>query len=557
MPKQDIMNNTITYVIGHKNPDTDSVCSAIALARLKTVQGATNVVPARAGDLNHQTAFILDHFDVPSPVFLSNVYPRAKDIMSTGMRTALESTPMYHVMKTIRDNNIRFVPVLNEEKRPVGVITLMDLAERQLDRAEVADSRKVLTTLQNVVETLGGEVVTDYLGKSENSFSLYVGAMKTGSFLKVLTDIDPKNCAVIVGDRDNIQKASVDMGVGLLVVTGGLRVTDDIVKAAEAKQVTIVISPFDTATTAQLVRSSTPARALCNQDFMTAQPDELTEDLKQRFDRDLGRRGVIVLDADGTMQGVVTKSDLLKPSGIRLILVDHNELSQAVDGADSVPILEVVDHHRLGNFHTADPISFVCEPVGSTSTLVSELYRKSGFEIEEKIAGLLLSGVMSDTVLLRSPTTTDRDRDIIPWLEDKSGLDHASLGEKIFAAASSIEARGVRSVINDDFKTYVSGEGKFGIGQVEVIRFDEFYENKDALKKELLEVAGKAGLELAALLVTDITLGTSLLLAVGEKKALYGLHYPTVSENVYELKNVLSRKKQVAPHMISLFKVLY
>ncbi len=550
------MERGITYVIGHKNPDTDSVCSALALAELRKAEGMEGVVAARAGDLNPQTSYILEYLDVQPPRFVSNVYPRARDIMTRNVFSVGEKEPLFKVMDIIRNRNIRYVPVVNGNGRPSGVITLMDLARWQTVQIEAASSAKVLTSARNIVETTGGELVTDFIGDTETSFSVYVGAMKKASFLRVLSGSDPRECAVVVGDRGNIQALSVDIGVGLLVVTGGHRVDASIIEAAKKKRVTVIISPYDSATTALLVRLSTPTYTICNTDFKKVSPDDLVEDIKRTIKK-YGERGVIVTGGDGVMQGVVTKSDLLKSSGVRLILVDHNELSQAVDGADEVEILEVVDHHRLGNFHTTSPIRFICEPVGSTSTIVSDLYRRSGRRMPKKTAALLLAGVISDTVALRSPTTTDKDRSTVPWLEEISGLNCKDFSQKIFAATSSLKNRGPEAVINDDFKTYEAKGRRFGIGQVETIGFNEFYEEKERLREELRRTGERLGLSFSALLVTDITYGTSLLLAVGEKEIIDSLEYPRLEEGVYELKDVLSRKKQVAPHILSLFNEIY
>jgi len=551
------MKKEVTYVIGHKNPDTDSICSAIALAELKRTEGFNNIKPARAGDVNPQTMFVLNRFNIEPPKYLSNVYPRASDIMSIDVASVSQSTPLLRVMEIMRDKNIRIVPVVDKERRPKGILTLMDLARRNLDQVSAENSRAVFTSVANIVETLQADLVVDHHGAAEMFFSVYVGAMEEASFLKVIdTNSEPEACAVIVGDREGIQKASVEKGIGLLVITGGLKVDERVAQAAKKRGTSIIRSPFDSAATALLIRLSTPACNICNSDFEKTSPDELAEDLKHKM-ANSSQRGIIVLDNDGVMAGIITKSNLLRKSGTSLILVDHNELSQAVDGADMVTISEVVDHHRLGNFHTTQPISFICEPVGSTSTLVARMYRQHGVAIKKEIAGLLLAGVMSDTVILRSPTTTGIDRDIVPWLEEKSSLDHKKFGQEIFAATSSLQKRGAKAVVEGDYKTFEARGKKFGIGQVETIGFDEFYEEKEKLIGELVKVSEKKGLKLSALLITDIVYGTSLLLAVGEKEVLFRFDYPLLEEHVYELKNVLSRKKQVVPHLINLFNEIY
>ncbi len=546
----------VTYVIGHKNPDTDSICSAIALAELKRAEGVENVTAARAGDINPQTAFVLEYFGVDPPRFLSNVYPRAQDVMTEEMSTVRENTPLFRVMEVIRDKNIRFVPVLDEEDRPKGVLSSLDIAKFHIGQVDTEASRKVFTSFVNIVDTLTAGVATDYLGNEEREFHVYVAAMEEASFLKVLEGGVTENCIVIVGDREGIQRTSVEKGVGLLIVTGGLEVNRSIIDQAKSEGVSVITSPYDSATTALMVRLSRPASRVCNRSFETAFPDEPVEDLRRRL-AGSGERGFVVTDKEGRIRGIVTKSNLLKESATSLILVDHNELSQAVDGADRVRIKEVIDHHRLGNFHTSYPITFLCEPVGSTSTLVAELYRQKGVEPARETAGLLLSGVLSDTVLLKSPTVTVRDRAIIPWLEEKAALSYEAFGKELFSASSSLKKRTAEEVIKSDFKIFSAKGHDFGIGQVETIGFEEFSEEKGRLFKELEGVRKEKGLKLSSLLVTDIVAGTSLLLVSAEKEVIFGMDYPRLQENVYELKEVLSRKKQVVPHLLGLFNEIY
>ena len=540
-----------TFVIGHKNPDTDSICSAIGLAELKRLEGHLNVCAARAGDINPQTSFILDYFKADAPRYLPNVYPKASDVMSTGVVKVGGATPLLKVMDLMREEKIRFIPVVDPDGRPEGALTLMDLARKHM--LETDGQREVTTTLPNIASTLNAEVALDFIGGGDRTFSFFVGAMGVESFLKILGKSDPRGSAVIVGDRAEIQRTSIEKGVGLLIITGGFRVHEAELKEASKNGVSIIITPSDTATAAQLVRLSTPARRVVGR-YESASPDELATDLKLRLGNSTG---IIVVDSDGRMIGIVTKTNILRPPSLNLILVDHNELSQAVDGAETVNIIEVIDHHRIGNFHTVHPIPFICEPVGSTSTLVAELFRRKGLLIRKEIAGLLLGGVLSDTVILKSPTTTHRDREIVGWLEEKAGLDHRAFGTAIFSSTSSLKGRGAEAAVGGDFKVFEAKGRKFGIGQFETIGFEEFHEERLKLKDELLKIKDKKDLKLSAVLVTDIVMGTSLFLAVGEKEVMLKLDYPKVDDGVYELKNVLSRKKQVVPHILGVFNAAY
>lgn len=544
------------YVIGHKNPDSDSICSAIGLAELKAMEGMDNIVAARAGDLNPQTAFILDCFKIQPPKYLSNVYPRAKDIMSANIAYVNEATPLFKVMELIQERRVRFIPVVDSAKKPIGILTLADIAREYISHSIIENPKNIFTSIKNISETLNANIALDFSKGIAASYSVLVGAMEEASFLKFLMAKEPAECIVIVGDRENIQRLSVEKGVGLLIVTGGLPLSDAIVEAAQQKGVSIIISPFDSAATAFLVRLSIPASVIAGREFEKASLDDLVEDLKRRLAQS-PENGFVVLDSEGVIQGVVTKSNLLRESETSLVLVDHNEITQAIDGADKVRILEVHDHHRLGNFHTLHPITFVCEPVGSTSTLVAEQYRRKGLPIRQNIAGLLLGGVLSDTVILKSPTTTARDISIVQWLEEKSGMEHKKFGAEIFAASSSIKKRGASPAVNSDYKIYEVKGRKFGVGQIETVGFDEFYEVKEELRAELQLNADKGALVMSSLIVTDIVMGTSLMLAVGTKEALCAMGYPEIEEGLYELKNILSRKKQVTPHLLSLFNELY
>lgn len=546
----------ITYIIGHKNPDTDSICSAIALTELKKARGMQNVFAARAGDLNPQTTFILDRFGIESPLYLSNVYLRAKDIMTTDIFTVDKDTPIFNVMKSMEEEKIRIVPVLDDNKKPLGVVTLMDIAEWQVALTGADASRKVLTSIPNLIDTLKGKILTNSIGNEEQTLSLYVGAMMATHFESTLADTPAEQCIVVVGDRETIQDSAIKLGIGVLIISGGLELKPEFIEAAKKARVTVISSPFDTSTTSQLVRLSTPAGNICNTNYKQISPNDCVENIKMTI-KNFAEIGVLAIDEDGVMHGILTKSDLLKPSPVQLILVDHNEISQAVDGAEDVDIVEVVDHHRLGNFHTTGPITFRCDPIGSTSSIVAAIYKSEGFEIKKEIAGILLSGVLSDTVILRSPTTTNKDREILKWLEEKSGMDHKELGNDIFSAGSSMKARGAKAVVRDDFKVYTVKGKDFGIGQVETIGFDEFHTEKEKIKKELKQTRETKDLTMACLLITDIAQGTSLLMAIGEGKILETFEYPKLEDDLYELKNVLSRKKQVAPHLLNLFNETY
>ncbi len=548
------MSEGRVYVIGHRNPDTDSIASAMALARLKSELGMKNVIAARAGDLNPQTTFILGRLGLPAPVFVPDVHPRARDIMAEKVFTVSSHTPLIRVMELMERERVRFVPVVDIDGRPEGVITLMALSRMFMAITGAGPQRVVRASTRNIRDALGGTSLLDLTGGEVRDLSIFVGAMTRKSFQGTIKREDPRRCVVIVGDREDIQREAVDMGTALLIVSGGFGVSDEVLEKARQRGVSIIMSPFDTAATAQVARLSAPASIICDNAFESVSPDERVEDMRYRLKR---VTGLMVAGKDGVLRGVVTRSSLLKPSPVSLILVDHNELSQAVEGAESVEVLGVVDHHRIGGFKSPRPIPFVTGPVGSTSTLVAELYEAEGVKMDAKIAGLLLGAVLSDTVMLRSPTTTERDRRVVERLERTSGLEHMAFGEEIFRATSSIRKQGAGAAVRGDHKVFKADGRSFGIGQVETIGFGEFHEEKDNLRQELEKIREEKGLSLSALLVTDIVRGDSLFLAVGEAEVLYNLGYEELEPGLYELHGVISRKKQVAPHILHVFEGLY
>jgi manganese-dependent inorganic pyrophosphatase len=326
------------------------------------------------------------------------------------------------------------------------------------------------------------------------------------------------------------------------------------VAAARARGVSILSSPRDTAASALLARLSTPVRHLAEAGVPTIALDDRVEEIRRLLLRS-NVPGALVLDREGRVAGVVTKTNLLTPSTLKLILVDHNELSQAVPGADQVEILEVIDHHRLGNFHTELPIRFINQPLGSTCSIVATLYRQAGLEPQQQVAGLLLAGLLSDTVLLKSPTTTDVDRELAGWLACLAGLEAEEFGRAIFTAGSALSAYpSVAALLTADFKEYETGGRRFGVGQVEVVTLEEFHGRRAALAAGLAELCRERRLQLAGLLVTDIVTQSSLLLVRGDDELLDLIAYPRLAADLFELKGVLSRKKQLVPHLLRAFR---
>jgi len=541
--------NRKTYVIGHRNPDTDSIASAIAYAELKKIQGQPNVQAAMAGEPNPQTRYILERLGIDTPLFLADVHPKVRDILKRQPISASASMSLKQVLELFHRHTIRVLPVVDQNNAPIGLVSLLKLSEKYLV-AGTDRKRGVDTSLRSLAECLDGSFLAGSPADEVEHLHLFIGAMIEDSFSKRIEGYDPATLLVMTGDRPSIQQAAIEKGVRILVITGGFPLDAELLAAARTIGTTVISTPHDTATAAWLARLSSPLACFIDPKFEKVGVAEPLEHLRLKLLHS-GEPAVVAVEEDGSIAGVATKSSLLAPIPYALILVDHNELGQAVPGAESVDILEVIDHHKLGNFPTDQPITFMAAPVGSTCTLVATLYRERNILPEQKIASLLLAGIMSDTVILKSPTTTGRDKEIVTWLEGVSGLDHAAFGKEIFSSCSGFNAYGTSErAIRSDFKHFTAGETLFGVGQVEVVGFDEFYDLKDDLREALKRIKEQDRLAMAGLMITDIYTETSLFLVEGKNELAHVMGYPQLEPHLYELKGFMSRKKQMVPHLL-------
>jgi manganese-dependent inorganic pyrophosphatase len=548
------MKKETIYVVGHRNPDTDSVCSALAYAHLQKLQGYDNVLPGRAGNLNRQTEFVLEELGVAPPQLLTDVVPRVRDVVRQPAVTIEQGTPLAWALDLMHARKIGLLPVVDSSGSPQGLLSLRQVAERFLVAGQEERIRRVRTSPACLGRCLRAEILEETDSEQTVDLDLYVGAMAFGSFCRRMQGLDPRRLLVVTGDREDIQLHAAKLGVRLLVITGDGPVKDAVRAAAREHGVTLLTTVFDTATTASLARLATPVECLMVRDFATVGLDDAFDELRYKL---LQSRlpGVVVLDPRDRVAAVGTKSTLLASFPVKLILVDHNELTQSVPGAERVEIIEIIDHHRLGNVHTDTPIRFINQPFGSTCTIVAGLYRQAGRVPDARNAGLMLAGLLSDTVMLKSPTTTEVDRDTARWLADLSGLDMQDFGTRMFGAGSTLAAYvSMEELVLADFKEYSADGRCFGVGQVEVVGFDEFHGRRDEIVAVMENLRRQRGMAVIGLLVTDIVRATSLLLVTGQRDLIRRIDYPRLSENLYELQGVLSRKKQLLPYLLKIAK---
>ncbi len=539
-----------TIVIGHKNPDMDSICSALAYAHLKRATGTPDTVAARAGNTNKRIDFVLEKFGVEAPMFISDLSPRVSDVMHRDVFCVGEDSTVYDAIHLIEEHRLRGLPVIDEQNRCLGLLSAFKISHYLFPtREDAATARIVTASLPNIVETFGGEVVAGEMPTETVEYLLVVGAMNANSFSERLQRYSPERIVLFVGDRDDIQMRAIEANVRAIVVTGGLPVLKSVLAAAREAGITILSSPYDTSTTVQLARGAVRVKRMLETDYASFTPDTVLDEAREKASAS-GSFVFPILDEIGTLVGILSKSDFLKPIPRQLILVDHNELSQAVSGADKVPVVEIIDHHRLGGFASDSPILFWNNPVGSTSTLVAMCYRQAGVEIPREMAGLLMAGLISDTLNLSSPTATPIDKDVLAELSRITAVDPAQLAEQIFSVGSPLLTMAPNYVIKADCKEYVENSARFTVSQIEELSFSHFAEKQNELLDALEKQCRTQRLFFAALLVTDINTQTSLLLMSGAPKFLQRIDFPSRGHNIWELAGVVSRKKQLLPYLL-------
>jgi len=540
-------------VIGHKNPDTDAICSAIGYAEFKRRTGMPEAVAARCGDTNDRIDFVLKTFGVLAPKFVADVSPKISDVMQRRVLSVRPNATAAEALRLMDEKNLRLLPVLDEAQKCRGLLSLFKLSKFlfpavSLNFGQEHNSREVLSSLTNLAQTLDGKLVVGFDAEREQELTLMIGAMGLETFASRLEKFPLEKCCVIVGDRWDIQNVAIREGVRVLIVTGGLSVEPKTIEAAQKQKVSVITSPHDTATTASLCRAAVSVSHVLNEEFLCFRENAPLAAVREEA-MSSGYLAFPVLGNDGETVGILSKTDFLKTVTRKLILVDHNELSQAVQGADEVEIIEIIDHHRIGALATQQPILFRNEPVGSSCTIVADCFFRHGVELPRDIAGLLLAGLVSDTLNLTSPTTTARDTEILKQLEQLSGVNAREFTEKLFASGSLLTLKPAPQAIATDCKEYTELGAKFSVAQIEEIGFEQFWKRKDELLGALETFRAKRGFLFSSLLITDVTTQSSLLLAVGDEKFIKRIDYPRQEPGIYELRDVVSRKKQLLPYL--------
>lgn len=548
-------HSTTTYIFGHKNPDADSICSAIGYAAYKTAIGETGFIPARCGNSNARIDTILNRFQTPLPIFIGDITPRVDSIMKVEIHSARLGETCSEVLETIDRHDVRNLPVLDASGCLKGTVSIFNMGSYFTPRVrEPLKMRHVYTRIDAIVRALDASVLTLRHSDRIQDFYVRVGAMDASSFGRHTSssEISPEQSIIVVGDREEIQRISIDMRVRLLVITGGLKVNPQIVDLSRDAGVSLIVSPYDSATTSQIIRCAGFVDSVLDPKVVTFPPEARLKDVRRKIS-DQYSPLYYVTDPDGVLLGVFSKTDLLRPVRTKIVLVDHNELTQAVNGASEVDIIEIIDHHRLGNIPTDQPILFINRPVGSTCTIVADLFRSRSLQPEPTVGGILMAGLISDTLLLNSPTTTAVDREILQWLETVSGVRADDLADAIFSSGSLILSMPAEDAILADSKRYEHDGHPYTVAQIEELGFDNFWKHSHAIYKALREHRDNEDLLFATLLVTDIARQNSLLLFAGPDSLRSAISFPKVRKPyIFDLPNIVSRKKQLMPYLTNL-----
>ena len=536
------------YVTGHRNPDTDSIASAIGYAELlRRLDPNDDYVAVRLGEVNQQTRWVLQRSGADEPDFLPHVLLRVRDVMREDFSLAGEDDPIREVGLMMARQGLDLVPVVDSDGALAGVMTERVLARRYIRESREASSLvDAPTRVSAIVDALDGQVLA---GDAERRAAgrVWVFAMDAGWAPSGMAPGD----VVVVGNREDGQRRAITQGVAVLVISNGEMPSDDLLAFAEERGTTVITSPLDSYVAGRMITLAAPSRALMDPDPLTVRPDDLLSDIAEHV-KDVHYRAAVAVGRDRRPIGLVTRSDLVNPQPRRVILVDHAEQAQSVPGIDQAEILEILDHHHIGSIETRVPVRATFDPVGSTATLVVERFRQSGMEPSRPTATMLLGAVLSDTVILNSPTTTDRDRDVVEYLERVLGIDARAFGREMFESSSDLSDASAEEIVARDAKEYDVGSGTIAIAQVETVG-DTLLERRDELLEAMRDVRDRKGYVLLSLMVTDILSKGTHLLVAGDTAPLERSFDGAAEDGVLELPGVMSRKKQVAPKLMAAY----
>ncbi len=534
------------HVVGHRNPDTDSIAAAIGYAELKgAIDDSCEYVACRLGELNPQTSWALDRSGAELPMLLEHVLLRVEDVMRSSFPSVSHEESVRDAGQLMVSEGLELLPVVDDDGVLLGVLTEERLARRYVRESREASRLQSPTKVDEIVEGVAGEVL--YAPEDHRAAGrVWVLAMDVSSLLRDVAEGD----VAVVGDRPDAQLRAVETEVALLILSNDAEPCEGLLEAAEEHHTAVIRTSLDSYVAGRMVTLSTPCKALLDRDPLTARPDDLISDVQEEV-KDVSYRGAVVVDGDRRPIGLVTRAELVRPRPRRVILVDHAEQAQAVQGIEHAEIVEILDHHHIGSIETKLPVTATFDPVGSTSTLVAERFRSHGVEPTRETATMLLAALLSDTVILNSPTTTDRDRVMAEDLGDLLGLDPVEFGSAMFKASSDLTRYTADELVQRDAKSYeLPGGQTLAIAQVEVVG-DGLADRDEELLQAVRDRCERDAHRIFALMVTDVVGKGTRLVVAGDVAAAERAFDTRAVDDVLDLPGVMSRKKQVAPRLLA------
>ena len=542
--------NRKTIVIGHKNPDTDSICSAVCYANLKRLLTKEDYQPGRAGRVNEETQFVLNYFGVEPPELIENVKTQVMDIEIRETRGVKKNLSLKNGWNLMQEANAVTIPAVTDDGMLEGLITVGDIAKSYMNVYDSSILSKANTQYANIVETLEGNMVVGDVSDYFNNGKVLIAAANPDMMEYYIA----KGDLVILGNRYESQLCAIEMEAACIIVCEGAAVSMTIKKLAQERGCAVMTTPYDTYTAARLVNQSIPISYFMKTDgLITFEVEDYIDDIKDVM-ASKRHRDFPVLDKNGKYKGMISRRNLLGAKGKRLILVDHNERSQAVEGMESAEVLEIIDHHRLGTVETIAPVFFRNQPVGCTATIIYQMYQENHVEIEPKIAGLLCSAIISDTLLFRSPTCTEADKRAALNLADIAGIEVEKYASSMFAAGSNLKGKTDGEIFYQDFKKFTFGKVNFGVGQISSLNAKELDELKERMLPYMKKAREEHGVDMMFFMLTNILTESTELLCEGQgAKQLIATAFraedstDSGEDHLVSLPGVVSRKKQLIP----------
>ena len=542
-------------VIGHRNPDTDSICSAIAYAELKNKTSDLVCEPRRAGKMNQETEFVLKKFGVKPPRMCTDVNPKIRDVDYREMPGIPGSTSLRKAWEIMRDKQIDTLPVTSPDNELEGVITVKDIATANMDVFDTGILAKSQTTYRNILETLGGTMV---VGREDDVCT--TGHIRIGTATpEMLENTVEKGDIVILTNRYESQLCAIEKEASLLIICNGSKVGHTIQRIAEEMGVAIMSAPVDTYAAGKLISQCAPiSYYMTRSDIMKFTLVTPVADVTRVMAK-VRHRYFPILDEDGKYCGMVSRRNIINLQKRRIILVDHNEATQAVEGFDQAEILEIIDHHRIGSLETSGPVYFRNQPVGCTATIITQMYDENGMEIPPQIAGLLLAAILSDTLVFRSPTCTPLDEALAKRLAKIAGVDIDEFASEMFEAGEKLDGKTAEEVFLQDFKVFMCGDIRFGVAQGSYMTRKNLQAAQALLQPYLEEARNKQNVEDLYMLLTDVPKEESVVICTGRYAAEVlsnGFESRPAADGSWTLPGVVSRKKQFIPAMMSAYQEL-